>query len=76
MAFIPKKSDIPALLIELKYEEDADAAIAQIHRQKYPERLEHYKSNLILVGINYDKEIKNNQILFKHHNCRIEKYIN
>ena len=37
---------------------DANAAIEQIYRQKYPKRLEHYKGNLILVGINYDKDVK------------------
>ena len=73
LVFIPKMPDKPALLIELKYEESADTAIEQIHRQEYPERLEHYKGNLILVGINYDKEIKNNLPLYKHHSCRIEK---
>ena len=37
LAFIPKKPDLPAMLIELKYEKNADTAIAQIHRQKYPD---------------------------------------
>lgn len=73
LAFIPKKPDIPAMLVELKYDKNADTAIEQIHRQKYPERLAHYKGNLILVGINYDKEIRNNEPLFKHHSCRIER---
>lgn len=73
LAYIPKKPSVPTLLIELKYEEDADSAIAQIHRQRYPKRLEHYKGNLILVGINYDKETKNDSESFKHHGCTIEK---
>ena len=73
LVFIPKNPDVAAILIELKYEENADTAISQIHRQKYPERLEHYKGNIILVGINYDKEIKNDQPEFKHHSCKIEK---
>nr|MCR5403748.1 ATP-binding protein [Butyrivibrio sp.] len=30
LAFIPKKPDIPAMLIEFKYEKDVDTAIAQI----------------------------------------------
>ena len=38
--------------------DDADSAIAQIHRRDYPNMLEHYKGNLILVGIYYDKEVK------------------
>lgn len=73
LAFIPKNTDKPALLIELKYDKNAETAIAQIHRQKYPDRLSHYKGNLILVGINYDKEIKNDQPMFKHHSCKIER---
>ena len=73
LAFIPKKPDRPALLIGLKYEHDADTAIGQIHRQRYPDRLEHYKGNLILVGISYDREIKNDEVLFKHHSCKIER---
>ncbi len=73
LAYIPKKPDIPAMLIELKYEKNADTAIAQIHRQKYPDRLELYKGNLILVGINYDKTVSNEDVMFKHHSCEIEK---
>ena len=73
LTFIPKTPDKPALLVELKYEESAETAIAQIHRQNYPERLSHYKGNLILVGINYDKEVRNDKPLYKHHSCRIEK---
>jgi len=73
LAFIPKKPDIPVMLMELKYEQDADTAIAQIHRQKYPDRLELYKGNLILVGINYDKTISRDEMEFKHHSCEIEK---
>lgn len=73
LAFIPKKPDLPAMLIEFKYEKDADTAIAQIHRQKYPDRLELYKGNLILVGINYDRTISNDSVGYKHHSCEIEK---
>ena len=73
LAFIPKKPDIPAMLIELKVEKDADTAISQIHRQKYPDRLELYKGKLILVGINYDRSDSNDSIEFKHHSCEIEK---
>lgn len=73
MAFIPKYPDKPAIIVELKYEKDAQSAICQIHRQRYPDRLAQYKGNLILVGINYDKSIRNDSTLFKHHSCKIEK---
>lgn len=68
----PKYSDKPAMVIELKYDKDADTALSQIKKQKYPERLEHYKGNTLLVGINYDKDIPNSSVEFKHHRCVIE----
>ncbi len=73
LAYIPKNPKDPAMLIELKYEKDADTAISQIRRQHYPERLELYKGNLILVGINYDRTISNESVSFKHHSCEIER---
>ena len=70
----PTYPDKPALLIELKCNKSAEGAIAQIKRQNYPERLEHYKGNLLLIGINYDKNLPNNNEDFKrHHTCVIEK---
>ena len=69
----PKHPDIPALVVELKYEKSAVGAIDQIKRQDYPERLEHYKGNILLVGINYDRDIPNDAHEFKHHTCVIEE---
>ena len=73
LAYIPKEPKYPAMLIEFKYEKDADTAISQIHRQNYPDRLELYKGNLILIGINYDRTVSNESVEFKHHSCEIEK---
>ncbi|MBP3802733.1 MAG: AAA family ATPase [Oribacterium sp.] len=69
----PQYVDKPVLIIELKYEKDADGAIAQIKRQEYPERLEAYKGNILLVGINYNRDAKNTSGEFKHHTCDIER---
>ena len=69
----PKYSDKPVLLVELKYNKDADTAIAQIKRREYPARLEHYKGNILLVGIDYDKEARSDSPDFKHHRCKIER---
>ena len=69
----PGHADKPAIIVELKYNESAETAISQIKRQNYPDRLIHYKGNLILVGINYDREIKNDSEQFKHHSCIIER---
>ena len=69
----PKYPDKPALLIELKYDKTAGGAIEQIKRQSYPERLEHYRGNILMIGINYDRDIPNDKPGFKHHSCVIEK---
>jgi len=67
MAFIPKrKSENPAILVELKWDSSAEGAIAQIKGRKYAEGLGEYQGNMLLVGINYDKKTK-------EHQCRIEK---
>ena len=69
LVLIPRKNvDSPAIILELKYNRDADGAIAQIHRQKYPAKVKQYTNNLLLVGINYDREKKT-------HECRIERYL-
>ena len=69
----PKYTDIPALLVELKYDKTAEGAVRQIKRQSYPDRLEHYKGNILMVGINYNKDIRNDKPEFKHHSCVIER---
>ena len=75
IAYLPAPGypDKPVLLIELKYEKTAMGAISQIKRQGYPERLEHYKGNILMVGINYNREIRSGSPEYKHHSCRIER---
>ena len=66
LVLIPRKGvDSPAIVIELKVNKDADAAIDQIHRKQYPAKVQEYADHLLLVGINYDRETK-------QHTCRIE----
>ena len=66
VAFVPCKPNIPALIIELKKDDTTSAAIEQIRERKYPEAMEKYKENLLLVAITYDSKTK-------EHFCRIEK---
>ncbi|MBQ9210675.1 MAG: AAA family ATPase [Clostridia bacterium] len=68
----PAYPDKPALVIELKYNQTAEGAISQIKRREYPARLEHYAGNILLVGINYDKNASVESADFKHHTCAIE----
>ena len=56
----------PALVIELKFNNTADTAIDQIKRKQYPSKVAEYTGNILLVGINYDRETK-------QHTCRIER---
>lgn len=68
--FIPKpeyKSTYPALVVELKWNQDTTTALQQIEDKKYPESILDYTGEILLVGINYDK-------ISKEHQCRIEKY--
>ena len=71
LIYIPKRPIHPALLVELKYNQNADTALEQIQRQKYPSRLEQYKGNLILVGISYDRSADPAAPNFKHHSCKM-----
>ena len=66
VAFIPYKPDVPAIIIELKKDDTVDAAISQLRERKYPEALEKYRDNLLLVSITYDSKTK-------EHRARIEK---
>ncbi len=69
----PKHPDKPALLIELKYDKTIKTAADQIRDKNYPQKLEHYKDNILLVSINYDKDVSSKDMLYKRHSCGIEK---
>ena len=67
LVMIPRKSvDSPALLIELKCDKSAETAIDQIKQKNYPAKLEKNAGNILLVGINYDRQTK-------QHTCKIER---
>lgn len=68
IVYIPKEhSKKPAMIVELKYNKSAEGAIAQIKEKKYVESLKEYQGNLLLIGINYEKDTKK-------YSCVIEKY--
>ena len=67
IVFLPlPHTDKPALVIELKYDKTADAAIQQIKDRQYTQALEGYNNEILLIGINYNKDNKS-------HSCVIEK---
>ena len=66
LVMIPRRNvSKPAIVIELKYNHSADTAISQIKLKNYPAKLADYTGDVLLVGINYDKESK-------QHTCKIE----
>lgn len=69
LVFLPKREypDIPALIVELKWNQSAETAIQQIREKKYVASVENYTGDILFVGINYSK--KN-----KEHTCMIEKF--
>ena len=66
VVFLPKRrSTLPAMIVELKWNKDAEGAIKQIKEKNYPKVLSNYGGRIVLVGINYDEDTK-------MHTCVIE----
>ena len=67
IVLLPRPScKLPAVVLELKYSQSADTAIAQIHKNNYSGVLMDFVGEVVLVGISYDKKTK-------LHECKIEK---
>ena len=68
--FIPKpeyRAEYPALVVELKWNQNVNTAIQQIRDKNYPDSIEAYTGDILIVGISYDKKSKK-------HLCKIEEY--
>lgn len=69
VVFLPLPfSGKPAMVVELKYDKSARTAIEQVKEREYTRALEGYSGEILLVGVNYDKDDKN-----KPHSCMIER---
>ncbi len=70
--FIPRANagTRPAMIVELKYNKDADTAIEQIKENRYQGALAGYSDKILLVGINYEATGKDK----KRHTCVIEEW--
>ena len=67
LVFKPRSNNSnPAMIVELKYDNSAESAVEQIKEKQYMDCLQDYSGDVLLVGINYDKETKK-------HSCKIEK---
>ena len=68
LVLIPRKNvSKPAIVIELKSNENASKAIAQIKDRHYTDKVAEYTGDILLVGISYDKDTK-------EHQCQIETW--
>ena len=66
IVFEPNRNcNLPAMIVELKWGHSAEEAIEQIKRKDYLDCLQNYHGEILLVGVNYDKE--------KRHTCKIER---
>lgn len=71
LVYFPKKTTaLPALVIELKWKKSAQGAIAQIKEKRYPDALQGYDKDVLLVGISYN--VENDK---RKHTCVIEKML-
>ncbi|MDO4804044.1 MAG: AAA family ATPase [Lachnospiraceae bacterium] len=67
LAYIPRKGvDKPLMIIELKWDKPVHTALDQIREKKYPEDLQRFGGEVLLVGITY-------RVRGKRHICRIER---
>ena len=72
LVFIPRKTtQAPAIVVELKRNQTADAAIDQIKRKEYVQSLKDYRGEVLLVGINYESKDSDGEN-YKKHFCKIE----
>ena len=66
IVFEPNRNcNLPAMIVELKWGHSAEEAIEQIKWKNYLDCLKNYSGDVLLVGVNYDKE--------KRHTCKIER---
>ncbi len=57
MVFVPIPGSVfPAIVVELKWDKSAKGALDQIKRKEYPKKLRRFSREIVLLGINYDKD--------------------
>lgn len=66
VVYLPKRDrNVPALVVELKWDQSAEGAISQIREKGYADWVKGYTGDVLLVGVNYSKDTK-------EHQCKIE----
>ncbi len=69
IVFLPKRtSQLPSMIIELKWNKSEEGALRQIHEKNYPKVLEAFGGEILMVGISYDEKSK-------VHRCGVERVV-
>lgn len=72
IVYLPRQGEsVPALIVELKWNQSADSAIDQIRQRKYPSVLLNWGGPILLVGISFNKDAPAGR---RHYSCRIEPW--
>ena len=67
VVFVPRRrSQLPAMIVELKWNKTAENAIRQAKDRNYPAALKNYGGDILLIGVSYEEGTG-------RHSCRIEK---
>lgn len=71
VVYLPRQgSPYPALVIELKWNDTAEGALAQIRDRRYPDALAGFDGEVLLVGLSYDRNAEPGH---RVHHCVIER---
>lgn len=69
IVFLPyQNEDLPAMVIELKWNQSVETALRQIKEKDYPKVMADYGGKILLVGISYDTKTY-------EHSCKIEMVV-
>ncbi|MBR4694746.1 MAG: PD-(D/E)XK nuclease domain-containing protein, partial [Selenomonadaceae bacterium] len=73
LVFLPRPpfANLPALLLERKWDKAAETALKQIKTKNYPQSLKDYVGEILLVGISYDKGTRKHECMIEHCNVTL-----
>ena len=68
VVFVPYIPNVPAMIVELKRNQNTGAALQQIENKQYFDVMDKYQGDLLLVAVNYDEKTN-------AHTCEIKRFV-
>ena len=68
VVFVPYIPNVPAMIVELKRNQNTGAALQQIENKQYFDVMDKYQGDLLLVAVNYDEKTN-------AHTCEIKQFV-